>query len=92
MIYTLDTENYSLSLSIYIYGERESNSVCIYIYTYTHTHTHYIYKSLEQTTDPEIDTQLYRQEIFDKVIEAFNEGRKAFLMHGVGPLDSHVQK
>ena len=83
MIYTLDTENYSLSLSIYIY---------IYTYTHTHTHTHYIYKSLEQTTDPEIDTQLYRQEIFDKVIEAFNEGRKAFLMHGVGPLDSHVQK
>ena len=73
MIYTLDTENYSLSLSPY-------------------THTHYIYKSLEQTIDPEIDTQLYRQEIFYKVIEAFNEGRKAFLMHGVGPLDSHVQK
>ena len=72
--------------------ERERVILYVYIYIHTHTHTHYIYKSLEQTTDPEIDTQLYRQEIFDKVIEAFNEGRKAFLMHGVGPLDSHVQK
>ena len=76
MIYTLDTQN-TLSLSPYIYN--------IYIYII------YIYRSLEQTIDPEIDTQLCSQKVFDKVIEAFNEGRKVFSMHSVGPLDSHVQ-
>ena len=55
------------------------------------TRTLYIYRSLEQTADPEIDTQLCSQKVFDKVIEAFNEGRKVFLMHSVGPLDNHVQ-
>ena len=70
---------------IYTLDTQNTLSLSIYIYT------HYLYRSLEQTTDPEIDTQLCSQKVFDKVTEAFNEGRKVFLMHSVGPSDSRVQ-